>query len=189
MKPTTLLFSTNGRIGPRTFWRGVIILVAAQLIMNIIGLLVPSGSAIETVFSLAALVYMVALIVGYIGVYAKRLHDSGRTAAWFVLALVGFFILSVIFSYGLLRLVAPEVFTAMTQLLEAYETGKVQIVEVRLDELEAAMKARQGIIFLSGIISTFAVNVIIGWFVARLPSDRGTNRFGPPEGGDTHAFD
>ncbi len=189
MKPTTLLFTTSGRIGPRTFWRGIIILVAAYLIINLISLLLPPGTTLEMVMTMVSMVLMVALLVGYVSVYAKRLHDSGRTGAWFILAFLAFVVLSTVLGYALMPLLAPDVFAALFQLVEAYELGNIQVIEVRQAAFEAAAMANPGSIFLMITISVFAVNLIIGWFVARLPSDRGTNRFGPPEGGDTHAFD
>jgi len=94
-----LLFNPNGRIGQGDFWRGVAVLVLANLLVHVIPLL-------------GGLIWLVLIWVG-IAVYGKRLHDAGRSALWhavpwlvglvawgFAMVVLGGAILTAVFSDG-----------------------------------------------------------------------------------------
>lgn len=183
MKPQTLLFSPNGRIGPRSFWRGVILLVGAQVVMQVMGALVPQNLALP--FSLLSFVYLVALFWGYLCVYAKRLHDADRGAGWFVAVAIGALILNVIITMIAFPLLFPDVWAAIQDAISA--SGETE-ARAAAERMAYAMEARANGLIAFNLANLAIVNGVVGWLVARLPSARGTNRFGPPEGGDLSVF-
>ena len=185
MSPTKLYFSADGRIGSRTFWRAVIVLVAVQVAVQLLFSVVPMGTS--TIMVVITWAYQIVLLLAYINVYAKRLHDAGRGAGWFVLCFVGFLILSgIVFVSGILTL-APEIWRAVEDMVDAISAG--QSGEIEADSVNARILESQFSLFAINLAGLFITNFVIGWLVARLPSDPGVNRFGPPEqGGDPDVF-
>ncbi|WP_300531857.1 DUF805 domain-containing protein [Maricaulis sp.] len=61
-----LFFSPNGRIGQSDYWKGVGVIILANLLLNLIPIL-------------GTLIWLVLIYVG-VCVYGKRLHDAGRSA-------------------------------------------------------------------------------------------------------------
>ena len=74
-----LLFSTNGRISKNRFWQGVVILVATQLVLTIIGLMLPQSNDVSALSFLIIFGSMGFYFYTYLCVYGKRLHDAGTT--------------------------------------------------------------------------------------------------------------
>lgn len=66
-----ILFNPNGRIGQGDFWKGVAIIVIANILLHAIPLI-------------GGLIWLVLIWVG-VAVYGKRLHDAGRSAVWHLL--------------------------------------------------------------------------------------------------------
>jgi|GEM_PF-5414078 len=185
MSPTQLYFSANGRIGPRTFWRAIIILVAIQVVVQLVFSLLPVSDGPAA--SIISWVYQLLLLISYLNVYAKRLHDGGRGAIWFVLCFLGFLVLSTIVVFGAVLTFAPDLVSAFEDLLEAIGAGASGQVEANI--LNARLLENTFLLFAANIAALFITNFVIGWLVARLPSDPGVNRFGPPEqGGDPDVF-
>lgn len=172
MSISRLLFNADGRIGPRTFWRGVILLVAAQVVIAIVGQLVGALPLI------AGFAFELALLYAYVCVYAKRFHDSGRGAGWFFLAFIGYFIVMMIVGGIIISLFAPEVVTAYSDVMEATnEPARNDAIEIFNNQLRANAR----ILVIANMIGTFVANGLVGWFVARLKTEPRENRFGPPE--------
>jgi uncharacterized membrane protein YhaH (DUF805 family) len=76
----TLLFHLNGRIGQNDFWKGVAVIIGANLLLSFIPLI-------------GGLIWLGLIYVGFC-VYGKRLHDAGRSAVlhiipWVVRLIVG----------------------------------------------------------------------------------------------------
>jgi uncharacterized membrane protein YhaH (DUF805 family) len=179
MSPSKLYFSASGRIGPRTFWRAIILLLAVQVAVQLIFSLLPMGA--NPFLGVLSWAYNIVLLIIYINVYSKRLHDAGRGAGWFLLCFIGFVILSgVVFVTGILT-VAPEIWRAVEDMVDALSAGRSGQVESEI--VNARILESQFSIFAINLAALFITNFVIGWFVARLPSDPGVNRFGPPEGG------
>lgn len=177
-----LLFSPNGRIGARTFWRGVVLLVAAQVVMQVISTVVPTNLALP--FSLLSFAYLVLLFWGYLCVYAKRFHDADHSAAWFILALFGSVMCSVLLTLTIFPRVFPEVWAAIQDLVSASRASQ----EAAAERMAYAIAASGSGLVVWNLVNLAVANLFVGWLVARLPSVRGTNRFGPPEGGDLSVF-
>ena len=174
-----LFFSANGRIGPRTFWRAIILLLAAQVAERLLQILVPYSLA--NAYLIFSLVFFVLLVVGYVSVYSKRLHDAGRGAGWFFLCLLGFIVGSTVFVFYGLQVFAPDVIAAYRDYFDAAMAGASG--EIEMDILMGELAQNRFALFAVSLAGLFLVNFVVGWPVARLKPDPGTNRFGPPEGG------
>lgn len=166
-----ILFNPNGRIQANQFWRGIIVLVGLGIVFSV---MTASGSAM-----LSGISGILGLLMfyPYLCVFGKRLHDSGRTAWWSVLAFVAFFV----------------VYTIMTSfafpMVEGYSELQAEmqedLVENGLDLAvitEYAQKTSVLVFWPATILNTVAT-VIISFFVARLFSDPYPNKYGPPVGG------
>ena len=167
------LLNPNGRIGPQTFWRGLIALIVLGIIIQFIQVYSPSVIGMIVGFLGLTLIYP------YVVLFGKRLHDSGRSAWWFLLVLVIWGLLGYFLGRMMQNIFVPDM---QEQMQIAAESGNLSaIMEV------SRSVARQT--FIPGLISGIAIEAAIGYMVASLKSEAGTNRFGPPEGGDVDVFD
>ena len=173
MNLTGILFSPNGRIGPASFWRGLIALVGVGIVSQIIQVFGPAMIGIIVGF------LSIALIYPYVVLFGKRLHDSGRSAWWFLAIIVVWGIIGYFVGTMMQSMFAPD----MKEMLEiAAESGSIsRVMEV------SRQVAKQT--FLPGLVSGIAMQGALGYIMASLKSEPGSNRFGPPEGGDADVFD
>jgi len=176
MQPIDILFNPNGRIGPKEFWRGTIVLVAVQVVLQT-----------ALVFGPPIVLFMVSifsmtLLYPYLCVYGKRLHDAGYTAWMFMLFLLGYIVVSQIVGTMLQPFSPPEVVNHQEALLAAASAN----------DLEAMLAALQGIArlqFVPSLIALFALNAGLGYIVANLRSDPASNAYGPATQGGPHEHD
>ena len=97
----SVLFNPNGRIGPRDFWRGAILLLAVMIIVNV------ASAYAGPVGSLLGIVTLGAPYA-YLCVYGKRLHDGGHSAWWFLAFVAAYVLLNGILQMILMPLLSPE---------------------------------------------------------------------------------
>lgn len=164
-----LLFNTNGRIGQRAFLRGVILLTGFLIISMVVeayGPLILSG-----MFSFLTL----GTIYCYLCVYGKRLHDSGRTAWYFVAVIVGFFLLTNVMNTILLYLFAPEAAEAFDEMWYLLERGETR-------EAMGHMSKINQMTIIPRMVTLIAANAILAYIVAKLPSAPMKNQYGDPTG-------
>lgn len=164
-----VLFNPNGRIAPRTFLRGVIVLVAIMIVLNIGQVFLGPIGGILGLLSFG-MPYL------YLCVFGKRLHDSGRSAWWFVALFVAYLVFSMILQLILTPLLAPAVASLQAEMELLMQQG--QWLEA-MQEYGPAI-ARESL-FLN-LVTLILVNLILAMPVARLSSDPHPNQFGPPEG-------
>jgi len=164
-----VLFDPTGRIGPRDFWRGVILLVASQVIMQTA--LVYGPPILVVILSILSL----ALVYPYLCVFGKRLHDAGKSAWFFVLLLVGYLLIAQIAGQILQPFASEALVDAQQTLQQAAEDN---IIQAMFETLQLIAKVQ----YLPGLVVMFLVNGVLGYFVARLPSEAGPNQYGPPVG-------
>lgn len=162
-----LLCNPNGRIGRRDFWRGVILLVGAMIVLQVGGIY--GGGALMAVFGL--LTWLMPYF--YLCVFGKRFHDSGRTAWFYLLALVAYFVLSGFLSYGLTHIFASSSLALQEEMEMLMRQG--QWVDAIAYGPEIAKQQ-----MIPTLLSLFAANGLIGYVVARLRSDPYENQYGPP---------
>jgi len=169
MSLSTVLFNPNGRIGPRDFWRGVIVLVAAMIVFQVAS--VYGGTLLGGLLG----VITVAMPYPYLCVYGKRLHDAGRSAWFFLLFLLGYVMFDGLFQYIALPVLSPEAADLRKEMTMLLEQGQFADAFAYGPQI-----ARESL--LTALISLFIVNAVLGWLAARLPSEQGTNAHGPPTG-------
>lgn len=164
-----VLFNPQGRIGPRTFLRGLILLTAGYMLIQIAGWFVSPGFFVLTF----PFIYM------YVCVFAKRLHDAGQTAWLYLAFLVGYFVLENIARALLLPILSPEGYALNLQLQQVMiEKGMEALLE-QLALVAEELARKSALAVLSSFLITSA---ILATVAARLSSDPHSNRYGPPPG-------
>lgn len=141
-----LFLDANGRIGQRDFWIGFAILFVTGLIVGVI----PFIGAILSLL----------LIYPWICLYAKRLHDIGKSG-WLVLVPVGLQVLALLLS------------------MMAVVGGMVGSAVVYGDASGLAMMSGLGAAGLIGVLAFVATIIFVLW-VGLTPGDPGDNAYGPP---------
>lgn len=167
MEAINLLFSPNGRVGPREFGRGVILLIGIWLVILIMVTFGPN--LLGAMMSLLSMV----TIYCYLCIYGKRLHDAGITAWGYVPFLIAFLFLFMFLGGLLITLFAPE----GRELLLEWDTLQ------RRGSIEAAAELQPQVIksiIVPMVITFLAVNALLAWIAARLRSDPQPNAYGPP---------
>ncbi|MGH6878441.1 MAG: DUF805 domain-containing protein [Rhizomicrobium sp.] len=71
----------DGRVGRTQFWYYIAVYVVLGLLVSIVGSVTFSGGGLRTLYALA-------LLLPTLGITARRLHDTGRTASWVLLLAV-----------------------------------------------------------------------------------------------------
>lgn len=164
-----ILFNPNGRIQANQFWQGVIVLVGFMIVLNLLSIVLPQS--VQTLLS-----YTIFLLpYPYYCVYAKRLHDSGKNGAWFLL-LFSLFIVGMI--YAIMTL------PGMSEIFEAVRADP----ELQNDQEAVNALMSEAIVNVRTLVQLvgfyFGINLLFGFIVARLFSDPYTNKYGPPVGGE-----
>ena len=129
MNIPSLLFSPNGRLGVRDFYRGAILLTGFWIISQV--LMTYGPPLVEMTLAL----FTLASVYCYLCVYGKRLHDSGRSAWYFVIFLIAYVIVYAIVVDVATRIIAPEALEIRAEMeylmkrggwLEAMETHGIE---------------------------------------------------------------
>lgn len=173
-----VLFNPQGRIQANQFWKAIIILVAFQIVMQVVQYLGVDLSSITGFLSLA-------LIYPYLCVYGKRLHDSNKSAWMFLLFLLGYIVTSIVSLFFI-----PGLGEFFQELIVLVEAGDEEAIDVLAEEFGASAGISIQIIGLVGLLVS---NLLLGFIVARMHSDPNVNKYGPPVGeaviGDEDAND
>ena len=149
----TLLLSPEGRISQKDFWIGVLVLVCLWLVSHFLHVLAP-------------LIWLL-LVYPWVCIYAKRLHDFGKSG-WLVLLpiVVGIGALCLGLLFGGLG--------AIGALVAIFTNGAEP-------SAWAAVFAGLGIMLAFLGLAAIAKLVFMLW-VGLSPGDPGDNRYGPPPG-------
>lgn len=158
-----LLLNPQGRIQAGPFWQGVIILLVANWVIASVQVYLTTSPSVSTLIGLLGLL----LIYPAVCVYAKRFHDSGRSGWWY---------LAVFGAQLLLGLIIGGI-------LAANMMGELQDVQLGSPEWQSLQMEVARRNFLPSQVVGTVVSLVIAFIVARLRSDPGENRFGPPPGG------
>ena len=164
-----VLLSPKGRIGPRDFLRGLILLTGASMIVQLASTFVAQPLAIAHY----------PIIWGYFCVFGKRLHDAGQTA-WFNLAFFGgYLIASVVLSAMLMPFLSPQVMPIQAELeaigLKGDLSGMWSSAQERAQEITRKSA-------LTSLATFLIASAGLGFVGARLPSDPDSNSHGPATG-------
>jgi len=169
MDITHVLLSPKGRIGPRDFLRGLILLTGAGLIVHVLMIGV----------SINAAILRYPILWGYFCVFGKRLHDARQTA-WFNIAfLVGYIVVASVLNAILLPVLSPKIVPLMTQIQEIGVKG--DFIGMFDAQQKHAVQLVRGMALTT--LATFLItSAALGFIGARLPSDSNPNSHGPATG-------
>ena len=162
-----VLFGSKGRITPNQFWQGIIILVGLQILLYL-------GMAYVSIFLI--FVYLL-LLYPYICVYAKRLHDGAKSGWLFMAFFVGAIVVSLVIDL-------------LTGGFSGIDEAAIQVEAEELmaaGDMEGVIALYQRMIktdLVLSIVNLVILNLVIGFFAARIVSDPHTNQYGPPVGGE-----
>lgn len=171
-----LFLEPQGRLAPKPFGRGLVLLTGAGMMISVLTAVVSPG--------LNVLQY--ALVFPYICLFGKRLHDAGLTAWLWIAFLAGLGFLNMFLSAILLPVLSPGAFAIQVEVQETMQTaGFTEAFE------ELALRAEE-YARLSAVttLAAFLISSAITGFAAfRLRSDPKPNRHGPPTlGGPAGTF-
>lgn len=169
MNASFVFFSPQGRLSPRQFGRGLIILVAAIMIILIASAFVSPGIGI----------LQWLLVFPYFCLFAKRLHDAGQSAWLYLLFLLGYFVLTGLLTALLLNVLSPDAAIIQAEFQEIALGGDFSGAMEAMSErgLEVARKS-----ILTTVTVVLLTNGILGLVAGKMKSDPVANRYGPPAG-------
>ena len=170
MDITFVLLNPKGRIGPRDFLRGLILLTGAGLVVHVL----MAG------VSVGATILHYPILWGYFCVFGKRLHDAGQTA-WFNIAFfVGYVVVSSVLNAICLPFLSPQIMPLMMQIQEIGVKGDFMGMINAQQEHAVQIARGTALTTLTSFLITSGVLAFIG---ARLPSDPNPNAHGPATAG------
>lgn len=142
----TLFLSPEGRMGIKDFWLGFLILFGLWWVLNLVPLV---GHLVQ-----------LAMIYSYVCLYAKRLHDMGRSGFWQLI---------------------PMAVTAVCLTVGVTAAGAGIAAAVIQGDTEAVLAAVAGGFLLLGLCALAGIVCLIflTW-VGVAGGQPGTNRYGPP---------
>ena len=169
MDVQTVLLSPKGRIGPRTFLRGFILLTGGYMLMQL------GEIFIAPVFGLLSL----GFIYMYVCVFSKRLHDAGQSGWLYLLFLVGYIVVNTIITMVLLPMLTPNAYEMYMEFFGYVMNGDSVSAENFMQENQFVLARALAPTRNSSFLLSSAV---LGFVGSRLPSDPDSNRYGPPPG-------
>ena len=166
-----LLFSSGGRINQEKFYKGAVILLA----INFFGWLAWFGGLAA---GMLASLFSLVLIYCWGCLFAKRLHDAGKSGYLYLVLLLIFIVISWLMGALLMGIFTPEVVDFQVELQEISSRKTPTMDDVvdmfnlieRMYVMTAIPKAIS--FLLSGALIAFGVN-------AKLRSDPNDNQYGP----------
>ncbi|MEH6695966.1 MAG: hypothetical protein V7675_13040 [Hyphomonas sp.] len=162
-----VLLSPKGRIGPRDFSRGLILLTGAMMIIQIAAALVSPAFGI----------LQYPLVFSYVCVFGKRLHDGGRSAWLYLAFLAGYFFIVTVGSAVLLPILSPGAYSMQAEFQKLAQSGGISAAFEAMTN-DARELARESV--LTTIVTFLAASGILGLIGRRLNSDPSSNIYGPP---------
>jgi uncharacterized membrane protein YhaH (DUF805 family) len=171
-----LFLEPQGRLAPRPFGRGLVLLTGACMMISVLTAVVSPG--------LNVLQY--ALVFPYICLFGKRLHDAGLTAWLWIAFLAGLGFLNMFLSAMLLPALSPGAFAIQ---VEVQETMQTVGFSAAFEELALRAEEYARLSAVTTLAAFLISSAITGFAAFRLRSDPKTNRHGPPTvGGPAGTF-
>lgn len=165
-----VLLSSKGRIGPRVFLRGLIVLTAVFILVQM------AGNFVSPLFGLLAY----PMVYAYACLFSKRLHDAGHSGWLFLLFLLGYFVANMIITGLFLPILSPVAFEAYSVFGQDL-AGLMEAMRTQSEEFEhLTALPTQSSLLLTTLTSFLLTSALLGFIASRLPSDPGPNRYGPP---------
>lgn len=165
-----LFLEPQGRLAPRPFARGLVVLTGAFMLITVLTAVVSPG--------LGILQY--TLMFPYICLFGKRLHDAGLSAWLWLAFLSGFGFVNMFLSAILLPLLSPQAFAIQEEIQKLMQADGFAAAFEALAE-QAPEYARLSAV--TTVAALLASSAIVGFAAYRMRSDPKPNRHGPPTTG------
>ncbi len=171
-----LLFSPSGRIGPGAYLKG-------SIIVGVIGALLALTGYINIMIFAFAVMLAFLLIVPFIMLSIKRVHDSGKSG-WMsllcvLIAVIVYFATSMLMSIIGLAPSAADQVESKERLEDLQSSGDIaEMMNVMGEVMGPLILPTALIMFLTPVIAAVLVNLFI-------KSDNHENQFGPATTGDS----
>lgn len=162
-----VFFDPQGRIAPRAFGQGYVLLTGAMLLVTVLSVVASPGIGI----------LQYALVFPYICLFSKRLHDAGMSAWLWLVFLMGYFLVNLIASAILMPLLAPETHEIQLEIQKVMEEGGLN---AGMEELARRAPEIAQTSALVNVAVLLIASAIIGFAAYSLRSDPKPNRHGPP---------
>ena len=171
-----LFLEPQGRLAPKPFGRGLVLLTGGGMIISVLTAVVSPG--------LNVLQY--ALVFPYICLFGKRLHDAGLTAWLWIAFLAGLGFLNMFLSAMLLPVLSPGAFAIQVEVQETMQTAGFTAA---FEELALRAEEYARLSAVTTLAAFLISSAITGFAAFRLRSDPGPNRHCPPTlGGPAGTF-
>ncbi len=170
-----LFLEPQGRLAPKPFVRGLIVLTAAFMVITVLSAIVSPG--------LGILQY--TLVFPYLCLFGKRLHDAGLSAWLWLAYAAAAGVFSMVFSAILLPMLSPGAFVMQGEIQKIMETDGFAAGFEALAE-RAPEYARLSAV--TSVASLLLASGLIGFAAFRMRSDPKPNRHGPPPSGPAATF-
>jgi uncharacterized membrane protein YhaH (DUF805 family) len=171
-----LFLEPQGRLAPKPFGRGLVLLTGAGMMISVLTAVVSPG--------LNVLQY--ALVFPYICLFGKRLHDAGLTAWLWIAFLAGLGFLNMFLSAILLPVLSPGAFAIQVEVQETMQTAGFTAA---FEELALRAEEYARLSAVTTLAAFLISSAITGFAAFRLRSDPKPNRHGPPTlGGPAGTF-
>ena len=164
-----VLFSPKGRIGPRTFLRGFILLTGVFILVQVASTFLAPGIGVAAY----------AMIFPYVCVFSKRLHDAGQSGWLYPLFLLAYVVIGSVAGMFLMPFLSPEAYQMNLEFQQALQGEGLNSAFSSMTEQADELSRKSALTTLASFLVTSA---ILGFAGAKLPSDPDSNRYGPPEG-------
>jgi len=157
----------QGRLAPKPFAQGLVLLTGAMMVITIITAIGLTGFGL--------LQYL--LVFPYLCLFGKRLHDAGLSAWLWLAFLAGYSFLSAVFTAFLMPALSPDGFAIQGEIQKIAETdgftAAFQAMAERAPEI-----ARLSVV--TTVAAFLLASGLTGFAAYRMRSDKTSNRHGPP---------
>jgi uncharacterized membrane protein YhaH (DUF805 family) len=141
-----ILIGAGGNLSPMEFAQGLVAIVAAGFVMQILGIVL--GAALALVWGLISLIIGLGLAFAWVCIFSKRFHDAGQSG-WMTLAAIGVAVVL----YFIVGLILNPIFPAPS-ITSLGDMGSIQSMQTSMA--------------LRGMITTLIVNGALGFYMFRL---------------------
>lgn len=171
-----LFLEPQGRLAPRPFARGFLLLTGATLIVTVLSIIAAPG--------ISLLQY--ALIFPYLCLFGKRLHDAGLSAWLWLAYLLGWGFINMVLTSLLLPVLSPQAFEMQVEINKLMETSGFNAAFRALAEQGPEIARASAVTTVAAFLGSSAVT---GFAAFRMRTDPRQNRHGPPADGQPSTFD
>lgn len=140
---TRILFGASGKLSPMEFAQGLVFIIAAGFVMNLLSLVPGLG----LIMGIVGLIVGLTLMFGWICIFSKRFHDAGKSGWMTLLAILA----AVVIGFVLGIILYPVFGAQMT------DTGDL-----------SALLATSPNRVLQGMVQTVIINAALGYYMFNL---------------------